>query len=80
MIGYICERYRVECLGMTRKQFSNETGLSVSQIRHFEQGRSRNMKILLQYIRLGLDIEDVQGMDEIDRDLDEIERRNATHD
>lgn len=56
MLGARCEQFRINFLGMTRKQFSEKTGLSVSQIRHFEQGRSRNMNILMAYMKFGFEI------------------------
>ena len=66
MIGVICQNFREGQLGLTRKQFSQKTGLTVSQIRHFEQGRSRNMNILMKYVLLGLDIEEALAVAEED--------------
>lgn len=58
-IGDKCLKFREYTLKITRLEFSKETGLSVSQIRHFEQGRSRNMMILIEYMRRGLSILDL---------------------
>lgn len=55
-IGEACWKYRTDVLKISRKDFSKNTGLTVSQIRHFEQGRSRNMEILLAYDRAGFDV------------------------
>lgn len=63
-IGDKCLKFREYTLKITRLEFSNETGLSVSQIRHFEQGHSRNMMILIEYMRRGLSVLDlVKDMD-----------------
>lgn len=57
MLGCICELFRIETLNMSRAEFSKATGLTVSQIRHFEQGRSTNMNILQAYLVMGMPLD-----------------------
>ena len=51
-----CKAHR-EKLGVSQSKVAEEVGVTFKAISHFEHGRSSNMKILLWYLKNGLDLE-----------------------
>ena len=61
LIGRICFRYRREVLSYSLEEFSTITGIKISTLSHFENGRSKNLNILFSYLKL-LDENEKQNM------------------
>lgn len=52
-----CAEFRKQ-LGYTQKQVADELCYSVMNISKFENGKSRNLEILLWYLEKGMDLDD----------------------
>lgn len=53
-INYQCKEFR-ESLGLSQAQFALKHKMLPSQVARFEQGRSKNMFILLEYMKEGFE-------------------------
>lgn len=51
-IGRLCYKYRKEVAETTLKEMSEKTNINVSTLSAFELGRSGNMQIFIEYVRL----------------------------
>ena len=51
-IGRLCYKYRKEVLKITLKEMSEKTNINISTLSAFELGRSGNMQIFFEYVRL----------------------------
>lgn len=51
-IGRLCYKYRKEVLKITLKEMSKLTSINISTLSAFELGRSGNMQIFFEYVRL----------------------------
>lgn len=51
-IGRLCYKYRKDILKITLKEMSKLTSINISTLSAFELGRSRNMQIFFEYVRL----------------------------
>lgn len=57
-VGKVCSEFR-KLNNATQKEYAKELGVSVQTVKHFENGRVRNVNYLLFYLTKGVDIEDV---------------------
>lgn len=51
-IGRLCYKYRKDILKITLKEMSGLTSINISTLSAFELGRSGNMQIFFEYVRL----------------------------
>lgn len=51
-IGRLCYKYRKDILKITLKEMSELTNINISTLSAFELGRSGNMQIFFEYVRL----------------------------
>ena len=51
-IGRLCYKYRKDILKITLKEMSELTSINISTLSAFELGRSGNMQIFFEYVRL----------------------------
>lgn len=54
-IGTLCKNHR-KTIGKTQKQVADDLNMSVQNICDFENGRNRNLNILLWYTAHGMDL------------------------
>lgn len=52
VVGRLCYKYRKEVLKITLKEMSELTSINISTLSAFELGRSGNMQIFFEYVRL----------------------------
>ena len=52
VVGRLCYKYRKEVLKITLKEMSELTSINISTLSAFELGRSCNMQIFFEYVRL----------------------------
>lgn len=51
-VGRLCYKYRKDVLKITLKEMSELTSINISTLSAFELGRSGNMQIFFEYVRL----------------------------
>lgn len=51
-IGRLCYKYRKEVLKITLREMSDKTNINISTLSAFELGRSGNIQIFFEYVRL----------------------------
>lgn len=51
-IGRLCYKYRKDILKITLREMSELTSINISTLSAFELGRSGNMQIFFEYVRL----------------------------
>lgn len=51
-VGRLCYKYRKEVAKITLKEMSEKTKINVSTLSAFELGRSGNMQIFIEYVKL----------------------------
>ena len=50
-VGKFCKIFRVEVLKMTLEELSEKTGIKVSTLSSFENGRSKNIEHINSYLK-----------------------------
>lgn len=53
IIGNLCKEYREKTLGITQERFGIEHHVPYAAVVRFEQGRSKSMWILFEYMKAG---------------------------